>query len=240
MKDIIILLLLLPGFSPITNAQSIDSSKVPVVVKTKLKKLYPVASGILWAFDTYFISWNHTNDSHLYSYLATFSNNNDDITLYIDSTGGRYIATENTRLEIPEFILNKFAALYPAERKARWWKGDDYDDMRNAAFVACFDDSGKNYVTGFDSAGNFTSGRITYEDSALLPPPVKQYIKKHFSRYSLTFANEYIIQDPTDETSFLVIRIHKEDPVHYYSLTFNKALKLLHKKKNRIRTTIDF
>lgn len=220
-------------------AQTIDSAKVPAAVKAKQKKLYPGAIGILWEHGRYYLSWKYDSNIILYSYRASFRHAKDNIILYIDSLGKKYIANESPKLEVPEPILQEFSQLYPTAKKPEWRNANENDD-RHAAFVVSFYDSVKSFTAEFDSAGNFIITTTTYNDSLLIPEPVRNYIKMNFKGYSLTFATEYTYPHPTDETPFIIIDIKKGETMNYYSLTFNRTGKLLRKKKVHYHVIIDF
>jgi hypothetical protein len=245
-KNILLLFCLL---SSLSQAQEIDSTKVPQAVRVKLWLIYPKATDVSWSRDchTQTTTVNGVIVQRQLCYQAFRKDSGHLVIMNFDSTATWYNdwphIKDNEPKNVPQQAKDKVASLVPPKMDITWQYSEEFDSAKYSADVFS-EDTATDYNLYFDSAWHYLGQVINvYDDSALVPAPaINNYIRKHYRR--ATFLSADITKDAYGNiTRVSVITKYKRRRRDYWSFLFNGKGDLLEpptKIKARYIFGIDF
>ncbi len=226
-------------YATMAHAQMLDSAKVPLVIRAKLKRMYPAAANIKWGYDCYVEST--TNNGKITEkrlcFRASFPHKEKFEVLYFDSTATWYRDDDEDSepedlIAVPQKAFDKMIAIYPAHKKIEWHYYTNFETINGSRYDALYKDSTTYYHSCFDSNWNYTGTYIEFsgDTNTLLIHSVNTYIKENFKRSTFEFAR-MILDSGQNMKTFMVRLGIREGKYNTCTLEFDKNGKLIKKPK---------
>src|ERR1700722_3064931 len=217
------------------HAQMLDSVKVPLVIRAKLKRMYPTAANIKWGHDCYsqsMMKGTQTITRQL-CFRASFPYKGKFEVIHFDSTATWYRDDDNDSepedlIAVPQKAFDKMIAIYPAHKKIEWHYYTNFETINGSRYDALYKDSTTYYHSCFDSNWNYTGTYVEFsgDTNTLLIHSVNTYIRENFKRSTFEFAR-MILDSGQNMKTFMVRLGIKEGKYNTCTLVFDKNGKLM-------------
>jgi hypothetical protein len=238
MKRTFYIITALVVFASTLQAQLMDSSKVPQVVRGKLKRMYPDARNITWANESYTqtsVIDGKTVEKEL-CFRAFFPHKDKYEELYFDSTALWYRDEEVdykplTPIVVPDGAREKVKSLFAKREDISWgYCGWQPERLKDCEYEAYINDSTVERYYYFDSDWKYKGSVVEiFWDTISIPvPAIETYIKQNFKYHEVSTLETVRGTDDAIIAIVVVLEI-KEKRYNHCRLYFDEKGKLLMK-----------